>query len=151
PNSTWQQVATICIDDTGPASLIRTSQGSLEIAAREGSNLYAWNNAGGWHRDTLTGPGGLIATGVTGQASLIQSNFGAPGSGNYEVIVQRGLTLSHYWHDNTRPGSSWQFGETLPAIATGSASLIQTAKGSLEVVVPEGTVLVAFVEDLSAA
>ena len=39
PNSPWQQVATICTDATGPASLIKLSNGTLEVAALEGTSV----------------------------------------------------------------------------------------------------------------
>jgi hypothetical protein len=111
--------------------------------------VYAWNSTGGWHPDTLTSPTGLITTGATGPASLIQGNFGAVGNGNYEVVVPTVHGLEHLWHDNTKPGSGWPLGEVIPTSATGPASLIQTAQGPLEVVVQQGTQLVADIENLS--
>jgi hypothetical protein len=48
---------------------------------------------------------GAIVSGVTGRPAYIQSDFG-----NYELIVQQGNRLAHYWRDNSAPNHPWHKG-----------------------------------------
>ena len=48
---------------------------------------------------------GTFVSGVTGRPAYIQSDFG-----NYELIVQQGNRLAHYWRDNSAPNHPWHKG-----------------------------------------
>jgi hypothetical protein len=170
--SPWQKVATsFCTDAASPASLVKNSDGTLELAVLEthgpnGTNvpgLYAWKGTmvanpadpntptWAWKADTTTGPNGLITTKATGAASLIQSSAGG---GKYEVVVQEGSSLEHLRAMNTLFDPNWMPMDAILATASGPATLIQTTQGSLpalEVVFQQGTNLVAYGEKLQSA
>ena len=65
--------------------------------------------------------GGPIATNVAGPASLIQSDFGSGGHGNFELVVPltaaggSEVHLWHYWHDNSDVSLPWEQGQRIPA------------------------------------
>jgi hypothetical protein len=63
-----------------------------------------------------------VATGVSGPASLIQSDWYTNGHGHYEALVLQGSTLNHYVND----GSSWYYAATVATGVSGPASLIQS-------------------------
>lgn len=55
---------------------------------------------------------------VVGPASIIQSNFGAGGHGNFEVVVPvvnnaGRVELRHYWHDNSDVNKPWSIGQRI--------------------------------------
>ncbi len=103
--------------------------------------------------------GGMVAAGVAGPGSLIRSNFGSGGHGNFEVVVPRSASdgsteLWHFWHDNSDVNSPWQRGGLVAANVNGPGELIQSDFGSsdhgnFEVVVPIGNSLVHFWHDNS--
>ncbi|KAL1914460.1 uncharacterized protein VTP21DRAFT_8843 [Calcarisporiella thermophila] len=86
--------------------------GELKVIARVGNTLHQfYYEKSRWYYD------GLIATGVRGQPSLIQSSFGGevnlfgPPSiqGNFELIspLQDG-GLGHWYRDNNSPSRPWR-------------------------------------------
>jgi hypothetical protein len=99
------------------ASLIQSSFGNLEVVAtapqevnRGGLLEYAqgaghfWMNASGaWTYTTSFGDG------ITGTASLIQSNFGSP-TGDFEVVGPFNLIqeITHCWRNNNTAGFPWE-------------------------------------------
>lgn len=125
--------------------------GNFELVTREGSNLVHYfrdnsNPSGAWQK------GRVISSAATGEGWIIQSRFGAPPIYNFEVIVQEGANLVHYYRDNSNPQGDWQKGRVITDDATGPGSLIQSdfggaAQGNFEVVVPEGSKLVHYYRD----
>lgn len=124
-------------------SLIQsTFGGNLEVIARSGAQLrHFWRDSiPSWY------DGGVLATGVTGSASLIQGRFGVPG--NFEVVTPRADgTIAHYWRFNN--GLFPWYGPGVFANGTfRSAALIQSNYGNnLEVVARRGCSLVHYWRD----
>ena len=126
---------------TGGASLIRSSfgPGDFEVVVLQGSNLvHYWRDNHDihwtWHQ------GQTISTSATafGSCALIESNLGVDHN-NFELVVQEGSNLVHYWHDNSDTQSPWQRGLTVATGVTGPGSIIQSSYGSpgnFEVLVP---------------
>jgi hypothetical protein len=95
-------------------------------------------------------PGVLLDPLATGAGCLIQSSFGTESgnAGNFEVVVQQGTDLVHYWHPNAEAGLAWQRAQVISTTATAPGCLIQSTRraggphGNLEAIVPEagGTV-----------
>jgi len=133
-NNPWQRGGTISAVASGPASIIQSDfksgeHGNFELVAPEGNNLvhYFHDNSNvnnPWQR------GQTVTQGVTGPASLIQSNFGSGGHGNFELLVPQGGNLVHWYHDNSNVNNPWQRGQTVLAGIAGYASLIQSNFGS---------------------
>ena len=71
-----------------------------------------------------------VADNVTGPGSLIQSDFGSKGHGNFEVLVPERRRLSHFFHDNSDVNLPWQRGQFVTDSLAGWASLIQANFGS---------------------
>jgi hypothetical protein len=65
--------------------------------------IYGRISTGGWNFTTSFG------VGMTGTASLIQSNFGTP-TGDFEVVAPFNLTqeIVHCWRNNNAAGFPWQ-------------------------------------------
>jgi hypothetical protein len=164
PNFVWHRGEVISNQATGPACLIQSDfrfgsgqQGNFEVMVPEGSNLvHYWRDNSKanapWNR------GEVISNRVTGQPSLIQSDFrfGSGEHGNLEVMVPEGNEIVHYWHDSSKPTSPWQRGEVISNQATGPACLIQSdfrfgsgQHGNFEMVVLEGYQLVHYWHDSS--
>jgi len=119
------------------ATLIQSNfEDHLEMAARSGNQLFFfWRGSDTepeWHGTEL------IATGVIGNPSMIQSSNES--KGNFELVtpLQSG-GLGHYWRDNEDPHLHW-YGPFMFAMNIGkvdAVSLIQSnfgEKGNLELV-----------------
>ncbi len=83
---------------------------------------------------------------VSGNAAIIQSNFGSTEHGNFEVLVLEGSNLVHYWHDNSNVNLPWARAQTISMRAISSGSIIQSDfrsgdHGNFEVVALEGNEL----------
>jgi hypothetical protein len=156
--SPWQRGQTISTRASGPASIVQSSfksgdHGNFEVVAQEGNQIvhYFHDNANvtlPWRR------GQTISTRATGPASIIQSSFKSRDHGNFEVVVQEGDELVHYFHDNSDVSLPWRRGQTISTRATGPASIIQSSfksrdHGNFEVVVPEGSEIVHYFHDNS--
>jgi predicted acylesterase/phospholipase RssA len=48
-------------------------------------------------------------SGSTPNGNYIQSDFG-----NYEMVIQQGAKISHYWRDNGDPNHPWHYGSDVP-------------------------------------
>ncbi len=119
------------------ATMIQSNfEDHLEMVARSSDELFFfWRGSdteSEWH-DTE-----LIATGVTGTPSMIQSS--SEGIGNFELVTPlRSGGLGYYWRDNEDPHLHW-YGPFMFAMNTGkidAVSLIQSdfgEKGNLELV-----------------
>jgi hypothetical protein len=57
-----------------------------------------------WTSEPVVADGNFVS-GVTGRPAYIQSDLG-----NYELIVQQGNRLAHYWRDNSAPNHPWHKG-----------------------------------------
>lgn len=113
---------------------------NFEVVARQGNQLvFYFRDGGGWH-----GPF-VIASGIAGTPSLIQSGFG--GVGNFEVVVPRlGGGLSHFWRNNDDPSLPWIGPINFGSGAISEVSLIQSSfgPGNLEVIAREGNRLALY-------
>lgn len=130
---------------SGPAfiqSSFGNPHGNFEVVVREGEALrhyYRLNNRKGtpWIKGDKFGKN--IEPGVAPR--MIESNFGEQ-HGNFEVIVQEGESLRHYYRDNNDPAVPWLEGELFGADVDKLIGFIQssigTAHGGFEVVVQEG-------------
>ena len=98
--------------------------------------------------------GQIISTNATGPASIIQTSFKSRDHGNFEVVVQEGSQIAHYFHDNSDVSLPWRRGQTISTRATGPATIIQSSftsrdHGNFEVVVQEGSEIVHYFHDNS--
>jgi Astacin (Peptidase family M12A) len=66
---------------------------------------------------------GVPVTGVTGNPSLVQSNFGA--QGNFELLVPQGNQLTHLVRNNDAPGLPWSAKPSQPTVPAGGGGAIQ--------------------------
>ncbi len=119
------------------ATLIQSNfDDHLEMVARSGDELFFfWRDSGlesEWHGTEL------IATGVDGTPSMIQSSN--EGKGNFELVTpMRSGGLGYYWRDNNDPHLHW-YGPFMFAMNIGkvdAVSLIQSdfgESGNLELV-----------------
>ncbi|HVV73232.1 MAG TPA: alpha-L-fucosidase, partial [Verrucomicrobiae bacterium] len=142
---------TTCFGDgkvTSAPALIQSDQGpngnNFEVVVQEGNRVchyYRENNGttNPWH-----GPTDCFGTNVTSAPALIQSDQG-PNGDNFEVVVQEGNRVCHYYRENNGTTNPWHgptdcFGVNV----TSAPALIQrhdpdqTKYGRLEVVVREG-------------
>ena len=157
-NLPWRRGQTISARATGPATIIQSSfksgeHGNFEVVVQEGNEIVHYFNDNSevnvpWRR------GQTISTRATGPASIIQSSLKSGDHGNFEVVVQEGRELAHYFHDNSDGNHPWKRGQTISTRATGSASIVQSTfksgtHGNFEVVVPEGNQLVHYFHDNS--
>jgi hypothetical protein len=103
-----------------------------------------------------TRPGVVVDPLATGAGCITQSTFGTEtgNPGNFEVVVQQGTDLVHYWHGNSSPARAWQRSQVITAAATGPGCIIQSRvgtdagrPGNLEVVVPEGDHVAHYTHD----
>jgi hypothetical protein len=115
-------------------------RGNFEVVARVGSRLvHYWraNDRSGfpWYRTVTFG------SGVAGNPSLIQGNFGQ--RGNFEVVVPRAAGgLSHYWRANNTSGYPWHGPNNFGRGRYDEVALIQGNFGrNLEVVARRGSTL----------
>ena len=138
-------------DSVGSApALIQSNfgnKGNFEVVVREGSKLRQyWRNnddsALSWNK------GGLFGDNVDSAPALIQSNFG--NMGNFEVIVNEGNKLRHYWRNNDDPTYPWNKGVVFSDHITAPSALIQSAfgnQGNFEIIAKRGKCLVLFWRD----
>jgi len=78
-----------------------------------------------WHKAQV------ISTQATGSGCIIQSDFVTSGHSHFEVVVQEGSNLVHYWHEGSDRTGRWH--RTPTPITTHAASagcLIQSDFGS---------------------
>ncbi len=111
-NSPWQRGQRISPNASGPGAIIQGQLGSephynFEVVVPEGNDLvHYWHDNGDvnspWQR------GQVVSVASTGAASLVRSDYGPGGPGNFEVLVHE-LTKSvvHYWHHNVDPTLPW--------------------------------------------
>jgi hypothetical protein len=150
-NKPWQRGQTITTRATGPGCIIQSdfrsdNHGNFEVVVIEGNQLVHY-----WHDNSdVNKPwqrAQIITANATGPGCIIQSDFGSDDHGNFEVVVQAGNTLVHYWHDNSDVNTAWQRGQVITWDATGPGCIIQSdfssdEHGNFEVVVQEGSALV---------
>jgi len=157
PATVWQRGQVISTAATGPGSIIQSDfksgrDGNLEVVVQEGSQVrHYWHDSSQpnsvWIRAQAFG------TGVTGGPSMIQSDIISGTHGNFEVAVQEGTNLVHYFHDNSNPNNPWQRGQTIATGINSAGSLIQTdfkspnGHGNFEVLVQEGDHITHFWHD----
>jgi hypothetical protein len=125
---------------TSSGSLVQGNFGAvgnfqLVVPSTNGGLRHYWrdNNAAGF---PWTGPE-FFASGFAGGASIIQSNFGV-GLGNFEVILQEGGRLAHYWREDAPP-FRWLGPIYFGGGVSGNPAFIQDrfgVKGNFDVVVP---------------
>ena len=76
---------------------------------------------GGWFKQEV------ISNKASSPGSIIQNYFPRQAHGNFEVVVQEGNNLVHYWWNNSNPIDGWQRNENIISTkAAGSASIIQS-------------------------
>ncbi len=76
--------------------------------------------------------------------SLIESDFGSHGTGNFEAVLLSGSDLWHFWHDNSDVNLPWSRGQRVTGggdDVAGPGCIIQSDfksgdHGNFEVVVP---------------
>ena len=149
PSEGWQRAQTISDKATGPGCIIQSDfkhgnskDGNFEVVVQEGRDyVHYWldtsNPGTTWQRAQT------ISDKATGPGCIIQSNLGGI-HGNFEVVVQEGRDLVHYWLDTSNPGTTWQRAQTISDKATGPGCLIQDSHGEFQVVVLEGNNLVHY-------
>jgi hypothetical protein len=127
--------------------------GNLELMALAGNDLYFfWRDSGPAFQ--WNGPF-HIASGISGNASLIQGRFGT--KGNFEMVaplVTGGL--AHFWRNNDSPAMPWSapipFGGSVGRVT--ACSLIESnfgSPGNLEVLATVGGRLAHFWRDSGPA
>jgi hypothetical protein len=159
PNSPWVRAQAFGTGVTGAPSMIQSdfktgAHGNFEVVVPEGTNLVHYfhdnsNPTNPWQR------GQIIATGISSAGSLIQTDFTSPsGHGNFEVLVQEGDHVTHFWHDNTSVTNPWARGVSFASGVTGAPSFIQSDfgrefgnHGNFEAAVRQGTRLVHWFHD----
>ncbi len=103
-----------------------------------------------WHRGSVIS---TRATAIT-PGCLIQSDFGSTSHGNFELVVQEGTQLVHYFKDNSSATGPWTRAQVIANGVSGPGAIIQSdfksgTHGNFEVVVPIGGDLVHFFHDNS--
>jgi hypothetical protein len=120
--------------------------GNYEAVLREGNKLVHWfrNNTQAdlkWQRAHT-----IVASGVAGPGSIIQSDFKTGANGDFEVIVplsaaNKGMELWHFSHDNSDISLPWKRRQMITADVAGGGCIIQSnlgngEHGNFEVVIP---------------
>jgi hypothetical protein len=114
-NSPWQRGQRISAHANGPGSIIQSNfgtPGNFEVVVLEGNNLvHYWHDNSNVNSPWQTGQ--IVSVAATGPGSIVRSDYGPGGPGNFEVLVQE-LTQSvvHYWHHNVDPNLPWLSGPT---------------------------------------
>ena len=119
------------------ASLILSSYGNLECVALQPSGPmvhFALLGVLGWHRIAFVAPGGVLGF----PPAFIQSRFGRPDRGNFEVVVPSvGGGLMHLFRDNANDEPTWQDAASPASPQMGpweGVSLLHSSFGNLEIV-----------------
>jgi hypothetical protein len=81
---------------------------------------HYWRDNGAADYPWSEQPTACFAAGATSGPALIQSNFGQ--QGNFEVVVQQGDELCHYFRNNDQPPSYPWSNEPIACFATGVTS-----------------------------
>jgi hypothetical protein len=104
-------------------SVVGVGVGVLALAMMQAPEVKAQSFA--WHGPTMT-----IATGVTGNPSLVQAKPGTYGTmGNYELVTPLSSGgIGHFFRDNDDPALPWSgpFTFATDQGAVGAVSLIQS-------------------------
>ena len=66
---------------------------------------------------------------LVGPNSIIESDFGSDGHGNFEAVLFRDGQLHHMWGAPGEGGVDWRPGQSLPSPASGPGSIIQSDFG----------------------
>jgi len=128
--------------------------GNFEVLLSVGGRVihFFHEEDGDWQR------GAVLTARATGDAALIQSDFGDGAHKNFEAVVPEGGDLVHYYKDNFDPETPWQRGAVIASTASAGASLILSdygdgSYGNFELVALEGRDLVHYskVNDGSSA
>jgi len=115
----WKRLATISNRANGTPALMQSDYGNnLEaIVAEYGNLVLYWYDGTPWH------PGGLITAAGDGPFGFAQGRYGNDPNRNFELVVPRGDTLTHYWRDNSRKDVPWRSG----GLATWGAGKVEAA------------------------
>ena len=140
----WINQGVITDRATGLGSIIRSSfvsggSRNFDVIVLKGNQLahYSKDHAKNeWHKisvitDAATNAGWIIQSGI--RDSQLH--------GNFEVVVNEGTHLVHYWKDNSDPGSGWRRGQVISTKASSQGCIIHGSfgedVGNFQVVVPE--------------
>ena len=148
----WQLQGIITDQATGSGCILESrDKYTFEVVVLEGSRLvHYWKDISSnkWNR------GEIITDSATNSGWIIQSNINRSSNykydGNFEVVVQEGDQLVHYWKEDSDPSSAWKRGQVISARAQDSGCIIQSSfgqasdneYGNFEVIVlePEGLI-----------
>ena len=159
PAGPWTKGRLVTDGVTGPASFIQSTfggaHGNFELVVLQGNKLVHYyrdnaNPTGPWTR------GKDVTDKATGPGTIIQSDFGGAIQGNFEVVVQEGSNLVHYYRDNRNPTGPWYRATVITNKASGGASFLQgefgkRPGGNFELVALEGSSLVHYYRDNTKA
>jgi Tc toxin complex TcA C-terminal TcB-binding domain len=146
----WVPQTVVSNQASAPGCVFESSYKTLEALVLEGSLLVHYRldqAAGAWVKQ-----GEFITDRATGAGCMIQSSFKAGTHGNFEVVVQEGNQLVHYWKDNAK--GEWHRAGVITDAATDAGWIIQSrifdgAHGNFEVVARESSQLVHYWKDNS--
>ncbi len=143
PDFPWHK--TVCFGEniTSDPTLIQSNfgdQGDFELVVNQGGRLSHYWRDNDDPNLTWSDEPFCFGENITSAPTLIQSNFGD--QGNFELVVNQGGRLCHYWRDNDDPNLTWSdepfcFGENI----TSAPTLIQSNfgdQGNFELVVNQG-------------
>jgi hypothetical protein len=114
-NNRWLMQGIITERATGPGCIIQSSLGfgsggrlgNFEVVVLEGHELVHYSKDHGqniWQRVSV------ITDAANSPGWITQSRIRDGPHGNFEVVVNEGNQLVHYWKDNSDPGSRWRRG-----------------------------------------
>jgi Domain of unknown function (DUF4185) len=133
---------------------------AVVCATSSGDPLQLWH----WFRDNSDPNlpwklGQQITDRAAAAGSIIQSDFGSGGHGNFEVVVplfapDGSMELWDFFHDNSDVTKPWQQAQRIVPNVAGAGCIIQSdfrsgSHGNFEVVVPVGGSLVHYWHDNS--
>jgi hypothetical protein len=158
PGSPWVRGQSFGTGVSGGPAIIQSDfksgkHGNFEVVVPEEKNLVHY-----WHDNSNTSlpwrRAQIITTAAASGGTIIQSDFKSGQHGNFEVLVQEGGRVAHYWLDNAGTDIKWHRGSTFASGVTGSPSLIQSSigagagrHGNFEAAVRQGTRLVHWFKD----